>query len=182
MKYQGLFLLIIVMIASSFVCDFYASAENITRAVNSSNTLSGKITNIQGEAISNAIITISAARDNTETSRKTISAKDGSFELYIPILGFVGALLYVLDLCRRGREDIPRGTEFGMRLIMGPYVAIVMVLLFANNLGFVDFTSPLARATLAFFSGLLVVVAHQGLIERGNETLGRWRRNSRYMP
>ena len=29
---------------------------------------------------------------------------------------------------------------------------------------------------MAFFSGLVVVVAIQGLIERANETLGRWRR------
>jgi hypothetical protein len=104
------------------------------------------------------------------------------FDFYVPILGFIGALLYVLDLCRRGREDIPRGTEFGMRIVMGPYVAIVMVLLFGNNLQFVDLESPIAKGTVAFFSGLLVVIALQGLIERGNEWLGRWRRKSRYEP
>ncbi len=105
-----------------------------------------------------------------------------TFDFYVPILGFIGALLYVLDLCRRGREDIPRGTEFGMRLIMGPYVAIMMVLLFGENLQFVDLHSPVAKAALAFFSGLLVVIALQGLIERGNEWLGRLRQRHRYEP
>jgi hypothetical protein len=104
------------------------------------------------------------------------------FEFYVPILGFIGALLYVLDLCRRGREDIPRGTEFGMRLIMGPYVAIIMVVLFGNDLNIVNLQSTSAKGALAFFSGLLVVIAIQGLIERGNEWLGKWRRESRYQP
>ena len=105
-----------------------------------------------------------------------------AFDFYIPILGFVGALLYVLDLFRRGSEAFPKGTEFGMRLIMGPYVAIVMVALFGNDLGLMDLTSPIAKGVLAFFSGLLVVVALQGLTERGNEWLGRWRQEARYEP
>lgn len=107
-------------------------------------------------------------------------------EVYIPVFGFVGALLFVLDLRRRygkdssetPEEEIPKGKEFGMRMFMGPYVAIVMVALFGNDLGFADFTSPAAKGTLAFFSGLLVIVALQGLIERGQETLGRWRQKS----
>lgn len=104
-------------------------------------------------------------------------------ELYVPILGFVGSLLYILDLSRRGYEDIPKGTEFGLRLIMGPYVAIVMVVLFGENLGIIDLTEPTARAALAFLSGLLVVSALQGLIERGQEQLGKWRRQaSGYTP
>lgn len=105
-----------------------------------------------------------------------------SFEIYIPILGFIGALLYVLDLYRKGREDIPKGTEFGMRVVMGPYIAIVMVVLFGRNLSFVDFANPAARALIAFFSGLLVVLFFQGIIERAQEFLGSWRRESRYVP
>jgi hypothetical protein len=103
-----------------------------------------------------------------------------SFDFYVPILGFIGSLLYVLDLFRRSGKDFPKGTEFGMRLIMGPYVAIVMVVLFGNDLGLVDLTSPIAKGTIALFSGLLVVVALQGLTEKGNELLGQWRQKSRY--
>jgi hypothetical protein len=99
-----------------------------------------------------------------------------AFEFYVPVLGFFGALLYVFDLYRKDPEDIPKGQEFGMRLIMAPYVAIIMVVLFGRDLNFVDLTAPTGKAALAFFSGLLVVVALQGLIERGNEWLGRWRR------
>ena len=103
------------------------------------------------------------------------------FSLFVPILGYIGALLYVLDLSRRGREDIPQGTEFGMRLIMGPYVAIVMVL-FAENIGLLDANEPFGQGILAFFSGLLVVIAFQGLVEKGQEVLGSWRENARYAP
>lgn len=103
------------------------------------------------------------------------------FYLFVPVFGYIGALLYVLDLSRRGREDIPKGTEFGMRLIMGPYVAIVMVL-FAEELGFAKAQSPIAQAMLAFFSGLLVVLALQGLVEKGQEVLGSWRESERYAP
>jgi len=105
-----------------------------------------------------------------------------AFDFYVPIFGFVGALLYVLDLFRRPLKDFPKGTEFGMRLIMGPYVAIVIVVLFGADLGLVDLTSPIGQGTLAFFSGLLVVVALQGLTERGNEWLGQWRQRTRYEP
>jgi hypothetical protein len=57
-----------------------------------------------------------------------------TFEFYVPLLGFLGALLYVLELSRRGREDINREQEFQQRLILGPYVAIVMVVLFGKDL------------------------------------------------
>jgi hypothetical protein len=105
------------------------------------------------------------------------------FYLFVPVLGYVGALLYVLDLSRKGREDIPKGTEFGMRLIIGPYVAIVMVL-FAEKLGLLEAKAaePFGQGILAFFSGLLVVLAFQGLVEKGQEVLGSWRENTRYAP
>jgi hypothetical protein len=103
------------------------------------------------------------------------------FYLFVPVLGYIGALLYVLDLSRRGSEDIPKGTEFGMRLVMGPYVAIVMVW-FAEDIDFFKAESPLAQGILAFVSGLLVVIALQGLVEKGQEVLGRWRDKARYAP
>jgi len=104
-----------------------------------------------------------------------------SFRFYVPIFGFIGAMLYVLDLFR-GREDVSVGKEFGMRVVMGPYVAIVMVVLFAQDFQFLQLHSPIAQGIIAFFSGLLVVVAFQGLTERGNEVLGRWREKFRYKP
>jgi hypothetical protein len=104
------------------------------------------------------------------------------FELFVPIFGFLGALLYVLDLSRRGREDIPLGTEFGMRIIMGPYVAIVVVVLVGQDFEHVDLKSPVGRGFLAFASGLVVVAALQRLIEASQEKLGEWRKRSRYEP
>lgn len=108
-----------------------------------------------------------------------------TFEFYVPVLGFLGSLLYVFDLLRqggqaitKGKEEVLKGKEFGMRIIMGPYVAIVMVVLFTQDFNFINLTSPAGKGILAFFSGLLVVVAFQGLIERGNEWLGKWRRKS----
>lgn len=105
-----------------------------------------------------------------------------AFDFYVPLLGFIGALLYVLDLFREGEKTYPKGAEFGVRLIMGPYVAIVMVVLFGHDLGLADLNTPIGKGVLAFFSGFLVVIALQGLIEKGNEMLGQWRLQARYEP
>ncbi len=103
-----------------------------------------------------------------------------TFEFYVPLLGFFGSLLYVFDLFRSREEqvDIFKEKEFGMRIIMAPYVAIIMVALYGKDLNFIDLGSDTGQGTLAFISGLLVVVALQGIIERANEYLGRWRRRS----
>lgn len=103
--------------------------------------------------------------------------------LYVPVMGFLGSVVFVADLFRSGREDFSRSKEFAMRLVLGPYVAIVMVML-TENVGLLDpqAAALTARATLAFFSGFLVVLALQALSERGNELLGRWRAQYRYEP
>lgn len=105
-----------------------------------------------------------------------------TFEFYVPLLGFFGSLLYVFDLFRSQEVDNFKEREFGMRIIMGPYVAIIMVALYGKDLDFIDLGSDTGQGTLAFISGLLVVVALQGIIERANEFLGRWRRQSGYHP
>lgn len=102
------------------------------------------------------------------------------FEFYVPILGFLGALLYMFHMFHRGEEKIPKGKEFGMRILLAPYVAIIVVVLFGRNLGLVDLESTAGRGTLAFFSGLLVIAFLQQIIEKGQERLGRWRESSRY--
>jgi hypothetical protein len=107
---------------------------------------------------------------------------DLTFEFYVPMLGLFGALLYVFDLLRSRSNDEFKSKEFGMRIIMAPYVAIVMAALFGNDLKFIDLSSHTGQGALAFFSGLLVIVALQGLIERANEFLGRWRRKTGYKP
>jgi hypothetical protein len=101
-----------------------------------------------------------------------------TFEFYVPLLGFLGALLYVLDLSRKGQEEINKEAEFQQRIILGPYVAIIMVVLFGKDLGIVDITSPIGRATIAFVSGLLVVAFFQRIVEKGQEMLGEWREKS----
>jgi hypothetical protein len=100
------------------------------------------------------------------------------FEFYVPLLGFLGALLYVLDLSRKGQEEIDKEAEFQQRIILGPYVAIVMVVLFGKDLGLVKMTSPIGRAAIAFLSGLLVVAVFQRIVEKGQEMLGDWREKS----
>lgn len=100
-----------------------------------------------------------------------------TFDFYVPLLGFLGALLYVFDVFRAKDNDRFKGKEFGMRIVMAPYVAIVVVALFGKDFEFMDLTSHTGQGTLAFVSGLLVVAFLQGIIERTNEFLGRWRKN-----
>jgi len=99
-----------------------------------------------------------------------------TFDFYVPLLGFLGALLYVFDVFRAKDSDRFKGKEFGMRIIMAPYVAIIVVALFGKDFEFMDLRSHTGQGTLAFVSGLLVVAFLQGIIERTNEFLGRWRK------
>ena len=100
-----------------------------------------------------------------------------TFDFYVPLLGFLGALLYVFDVFRAKDNDRFKGREFGMRIVMAPYVAIVVVALLGKDFKFMNLTSHTGQGTLAFMSGLLVVAFLQGIMERTNEFLGRWRKN-----
>jgi hypothetical protein len=104
-----------------------------------------------------------------------------SFSLAVPVFGFLGALLFVIDVFLKGKQDAETHMEFVLRLVLGPYVAIVMVVLFGNTFTFVQLSEKLeAQAMIAFFSGFLVVLVLQSLAEKGNEILGQWRNASRY--
>lgn len=106
-----------------------------------------------------------------------------SFPLAVPVFGFLGSLLFVTDVFLKGKQDANTSMEFVLRLVLGPYVAIVMVLLFSNTFNFIQVSNHLeAQATVAFFSGFLVVLVLQSLSEKGNELLGQWRSASRYEP
>ena len=105
-----------------------------------------------------------------------------SFALSVPIFGFIGAMLFVIDFFRTGAQHAPNYREFALRLVLGPYVAIVMVLLLGGTLQMIDLSKLGSQATAAFFSGFLVVLALQTLAEKGNELLGQWRATSRYEP
>jgi hypothetical protein len=106
-----------------------------------------------------------------------------SFPLAVPVFGFLGSLLFVTDVFLKGKQDATTSMEFVLRLVLGPYVAIVMVLLFSNTFNFIQVSDHLeAQATVAFFSGFLVVLVLQSLSEKGNELLGQWRSASRYEP
>jgi hypothetical protein len=106
-----------------------------------------------------------------------------AFEFFVPLLGYLGSLLFVFDLFRGRDNDSFKDKEFGMRIIMGPYVAMVIVALFGKEFDFVNLQSDTGQGVLAFISGLIVVVAIQGIIERANEMLGKWRRkNDPYLP
>lgn len=102
--------------------------------------------------------------------------KSMAIEFFVPLLGYFGSLLYVFDIFRGKNDDSVKDKEFGMRIIMAPYVAIVMVALFGKEFDVIDLESETGQGTLAFISGLLVVVVIQGMIERANEFLGKWRR------
>jgi hypothetical protein len=117
-----------------------------------------------------------------------------SFSLAVPIFGFLGSLLFVIDVFqarmptalssdRPEEQNINTSMEFVLRLVLGPYVAIVMVLLFRDTFTFMKVSDELgAQATVAFFSGFLVTLVLQSLSEKGNELLGEWRSSSRYDP
>jgi hypothetical protein len=105
-----------------------------------------------------------------------------SFALSVPIFGFLGALIFVIDLLRTGSQAVPAYREFALRLVLGPYVAIVMVLLFGGTFEIINLDKLGSQATVAFFSGFLVVLVLQSLAEKGNEVLGQWRSTSRYEP
>jgi hypothetical protein len=108
-----------------------------------------------------------------------------SFSLSIPAFGFIGALVFVIDLFQTGRQNAvgAKEKEFALRLVLGPYAAIVMVLLLKDTFKLTESLDKLeTQAALAFFSGFLVVLVLQGLTEKGNEVLGRWRAASRYEP
>jgi hypothetical protein len=103
-----------------------------------------------------------------------------AFEFFVPLLGYLGSLIFVFDLFRGKDSDSFKEKEFGMRIIMAPYVSIIMVALFGKEFEFInlDLESDTGQGVLAFVSGLIVVVAIQGIIERANEILGKWRRNN----
>jgi hypothetical protein len=95
------------------------------------------------------------------------------FALSIPIFGFIGAMIFVIDLFRAGAQNVPDYKEFALRLVLGPYVAIVMVLLFGGTFEIIDLTKLGSQAITSVFSGFLVVLALQTLAEKGTELLGR---------
>jgi hypothetical protein len=117
-----------------------------------------------------------------------------SFSLAIPVFGFLGSLLFVIDVFQSRtptdllsdqieNQNLNTSMEFVLRLVLGPYVAIVMVLLFRDTFTFMKVSEELgAQATVAFFSGFLVTLFLQSLSEKGNELLGEWRSSTRYDP
>jgi hypothetical protein len=73
--------------------------------------------------------------------------------------------------------------EFVMRLALGPYVAIVMVVLLSKTFDSLQVSEKIeTQAMISFFSGFLVVLVLQALSEKGNEILGKWRNAARYEP
>jgi len=70
-----------------------------------------------------------------------------SFSLAVPIFGFLGSLLFVMDVFLKGKEDTNTCMEFVLRLVLGPYVAIVMVLLFRNTFNFIQISKNSKRST-----------------------------------
>jgi hypothetical protein len=117
-----------------------------------------------------------------------------SFSLAVPIFGFLGSLLFVIDVFQSRmpaalspdqteKQNLNTSMEFVLRLVLGPYVAIVMVVLFRDTFTFLNVSNHLgAQATVAFFSGFLVTLVLQSLSEKGNELLGEWRSTTRYDP
>jgi len=89
-----------------------------------------------------------------------------AFAFFVPLLGYLGSLLFVFDLFRGKDDDTFKDKEFGMRILMGPYVAIVIVALFGKEFDFINLESATGQGALAFASGLIVIVVIQGIIER----------------
>jgi hypothetical protein len=85
-----------------------------------------------------------------------------SFSLAVPIFGFLGSLLFVIDVFQSRtptdlssdhteKLNLNASMEFVLRLVLGPYVAIVMVLLFRDTIPFMRVPDePGAQATSRF--------------------------------
>src|SRR5712691_4732093 len=80
----------------------------------------------------------------------------------------------------RGDSRFNTFRELAMRVVLAPYVAMIIVIFFGGTFTFIQLTTLESQAALAFFSGFLVVLFLQGLTERGNELLGQWRSSNRY--
>ena len=108
------------------------------------------------------------------------------FPLFVPAFGLLGAMVFIIDVFRKGKDkpDVDVGKEFAWRLLLGPYVAIVMVLLSKSmDLGLSASDDAIAGlAVLAFFSGFLVVLVLQWLTELFHTWLGLLRAKTRYEP
>jgi len=105
-----------------------------------------------------------------------------SFSLFVPVCGFLGALVFAMDLVQQQHPSINTFRELAMRVVLAPYVAMIIVIFFGGTFTFIQLTTLESQAALAFFSGFLVVLFLQGLTERGNELLGQWRSSNRYEP
>jgi hypothetical protein len=105
-----------------------------------------------------------------------------SFSLFVPVCGFLGALVFAIDLVQQKHPSINTFRELAMRVLLAPYVAIIIVIFFGGTFTFIQLTNLESQAALALFSGFLVVLFLQGLTERGNELLGQWRSHNRYEP
>ena len=113
-----------------------------------------------------------------------------TFPFFVPAFGLLGSMTFVVDVFRRGTNDpeVDVAKEFAWRLLLGPYVAIVMVLFFADYFDSMDVTGlvgvgPYGKlAALAFFSGFLVVLVLQWLTEMFNTWLDKLRHTTRYKP
>jgi Carboxypeptidase regulatory-like domain len=105
-----------------------------------------------------------------------------SFSLFVPVCGFLGALVFAIDLVQQKHPSINTFRELAMRVLLAPYVAMIIVSFFGGTFTFIQLTNLESQAALAFFSGFLVVLFLQGLTERGNELLGQWRSSNRYEP
>jgi hypothetical protein len=105
-----------------------------------------------------------------------------SFSLFVPVCGFLGALVFAMDLVQHKHPSIQTFRELAMRVLLAPYVAMIIVIFFGGTFPFIQLTTLESQAALAFFSGFLVVLFLQGLTERGNELLGQWRSSNRYEP
>ena len=93
-----------------------------------------------------------------------------SFSLFVPVCGFLGALVFAMDLVQHKHPSINTFRELAMRVVLAPYVAMIIVIFFGGTFTFIQLTTLESQAALAFFSGFLVVLFLQGLTERGNET------------
>jgi len=105
-----------------------------------------------------------------------------SFSLFVPVCGFLGALVFAMDLVQQKHPSITTFRELAMRVLLAPYVAMIIVIFFGGTFTFIQLTNLESQAALAFFSGFLVVLCLQGLTERGNEILGQWQSSNRYEP
>ena len=76
-----------------------------------------------------------------------------SFSLFVPVCGFLGALVFAIDLVQQKHPSINTCRELAMRVLLAPYVAMIIVIFFGGTFTFIHTTWRVKRVCGAVLRG-----------------------------